>query len=99
MVETDEPNFLEAKNIALLGSYVCNGSATGVVVLTGPRTVMGRINAATNSTKDERTTLQKEITRFVKIIVCLTVTLVTIMLITWLAWLRVDHFDFINTVG
>lgn len=60
---------------------------------------MGRINKATNTTTEERTTLQKEITRFVKIIIALTLTLVIIMLITWLAWLRVDHFDFINTVG
>lgn len=60
---------------------------------------MGRINKATNSSTEERTTLQKEITRFVKIIIALTLTLVTIMLITWVAWLRVDHFDFINTVG
>lgn len=60
---------------------------------------MGRINKATNTTTEERTTLQKEITRFVKIIISLTVTLVLIMLITWLAWLRVDHYDFLNTVG
>lgn len=83
-MDTDETNFLEAKNIALLGSYVCNGSGTGIVVLTGARTVMGRINRLTNSSTEERTNLQKEVTRFVKIIIALTVTLVLIMLITWL---------------
>ncbi|BGP00420.1 hypothetical protein RTG_02055 [Rhodotorula toruloides ATCC 204091] len=98
-VTTDEQNFLEARNIALLGTHVCNGTATAVVVLTGASTVMGRINMLTRSGADERTTLQKEITRFVKIICGLTVTLVLIMLITWLAWLRVDHFDFLNTTG
>lgn len=98
-VESDEPNFLEAKNIALLGTHVCNGTATAIVVLTGSRTVMGRINRLTNKGNDERTNLQKEISRFVKIIITLTITLVLIMLITWLAWLRKDHFDFINTVG
>ncbi|BGP31880.1 hypothetical protein JCM10296v2_003658 [Rhodotorula toruloides] len=98
-VTTDEQNFLEARNIALLGTHVCNGAATAVVVLTGASTVMGRINMLTRSGADERTTLQKEITRFVKIICGLTVTLVLIMLITWLAWLRVDHFDFLNTTG
>jgi sodium/potassium-transporting ATPase subunit alpha len=60
---------------------------------------MGRINKLTNSGTEERTNLQKEITRFVKIIIGLTLTLITIMLITWLAWLRVEHYDFINTVG
>jgi sodium/potassium-transporting ATPase subunit alpha len=98
-VDSDEPNFLEAHNIALLGTHVCNGSATAVVVLTGARTVMGRINKLTNSAVEEKTNLQKEITRFVFIIIGLTVTLVLIMLITWLAWLRKDHFDFLNTVG
>ncbi|BEJ12332.1 hypothetical protein CspHIS471_0207920 [Cutaneotrichosporon sp. HIS471] len=98
-VDSEEPNFLEAKNIALLGTHVCNGSATGVVVLTGARTVMGRINNLTNTGAIERTNLQREITRFVKIIITLTVILITIMLVTWLAWLRRDHYDFINTVG
>ncbi|PWN50093.1 calcium ATPase [Violaceomyces palustris] len=97
--ESDEPNFLEAKNVALLGTHVCNGTATGVVVLTGSRTVMGRINKLTNAGEERQTNLQKEIVRFVRIIICLTLTLVTIMLVTWIAWLRVDHFDFINTVG
>ncbi|KAL1413747.1 hypothetical protein Q8F55_001529 [Vanrija albida] len=98
-VDSDEPNFLEAKNIALLGTHVCNGTATGIVVLTGSRTVMGRINRLTSKGGDERTNLQKEITRFVRIIIALTLTLVIIMLITWLAWLRRDHYDFLNTVG
>lgn len=98
-VDSEEPNILEADNMALLGTYVCNGTATGIVVLTGSRTVMGRINKATSSAGEERTALQKEITRFVYIIIGLTLTLVLIMLITWLAWLRVDHYEFINTVG
>ena len=85
--------------MALLGTYVCNGTATGIVVLTGARTVMGRINKATSSAGEERTALQREITRFVYIIIGLTLTLVVIMLITWLAWLRVEHYEFINTVG
>ncbi|EST06947.1 P-type ATPase, A domain protein [Kalmanozyma brasiliensis GHG001] len=98
-VEATEQNFLETKNIAFLGTHVCNGNATGVVVLTGARTVMGRINKLTNDDKERSTQLQKEISRFVKIIICLTVTLVTIMLIFWLAYLRKDHKGFLNTVG
>lgn len=98
-VEPTETNFLETKNIALLGTHICNGNATGIVVLTGPRTVMGRINKLTNDDKEKPTQLQKEISRFVYIIIGLTVTLVLIMLITWLAWLRKDHPGFLNTVG
>jgi sodium/potassium-transporting ATPase subunit alpha len=60
---------------------------------------MGRINKLTSAAGEERTNLQREITRFVKIIIGLTTTLVVIMLCTWLGWLRKDHYDFINTVG
>ena len=98
-VEPTETNFLETRNIALLGTHVCNGNATGIVVLTGQRTVMGRINKLTNDDKEKPTQLQKEISRFVFIIIGLTITLVLIMLITWLAWLRRDHPTFLNTVG
>jgi sodium/potassium-transporting ATPase subunit alpha len=98
-VDSNEPNFLEAHNVALLGTHVCNGTATAVVVLTGARTVMGRINKLTNSAVEQRTNLQKEISRFVFIIIGLTASLVVIMLITWLAWLRKDHYTFLPTVG
>ncbi|ETS61563.1 p-type atpase [Moesziomyces aphidis] len=98
-VESTDSNFLESKNIALLGTHVCNGNAVGIVVLTGQRTVMGRINKLTNDDKDKPTQLQKEISRFVFIIIGLTVTLVLIMLITWLAWLRRDHPAFLSVVG
>lgn len=58
-IETDESNFLEAKNIAFLGTHVCNGTATGVVVLTGASSVIGRINKLTNSGKEKLTLIQK----------------------------------------
>ncbi|ORX34849.1 K, P-type ATPase [Kockovaella imperatae] len=99
VVDTDETNYLEAQNIALLGTHLCNGSAVGVVVLTGSKTLMGRINKLTSAPANGRTNLQREITRFVWIIVALTVTLIVIMTITWAAWLRVDHFDFLNVPG
>ena len=59
VVDSEEVNFLEAKNIAFLGSHVCNGTATAVVVLTGGSSVMGRINKLTNSGKDKETLIQK----------------------------------------
>ncbi len=99
MVDSTEPVFLEAKNIAFLGTHVKNGNATCVVVLTGGRTVMGRINTLTNNTEEKPTLIQREITRFVYIIIALTVSLVLIMLITWLAWLRIKHFAYLNVVG
>lgn len=99
MVDCTEPVFLEAKNIAFLGTHVTNGNATGVVVLAGARTVMGRINHLTNSAKEEPTLIQQEISRFIKIIIALTISLILIMLIVWVAWLRVDHFAYLNVVG
>ncbi|KAI9281009.1 hypothetical protein BC943DRAFT_310639 [Umbelopsis sp. AD052] len=95
---TDE-NFLESKNIALMGTHVVNGSGLGVVVLTGNNTVMGRINKLTTSAKEKVTLIQQEISRFVRIIVLLTITLVSILLIEWLAFLHPKHPDFQNVVA
>jgi sodium/potassium-transporting ATPase subunit alpha len=98
-VDASDDNFLETTNIALMGTHVTNGSAKGVVVLTGARTVMGRINKLTATTKRKPTLIQREITRFVIIIIILTVILAGSILFTWVGWLRVDHYDFLNVVG
>ncbi|KAG6835830.1 hypothetical protein H0H93_014276 [Arthromyces matolae] len=91
--------FLEAPNIALMGTHVTNGHAKGVVVLTGSRTVMGRISKLTNKTKVKPTLIQQEISRFIRIIISLTVILALSILIVWLAWLRRDHRTYMNVVG
>jgi sodium/potassium-transporting ATPase subunit alpha len=95
---TDE-NFLETRNIAMMGTSVTNGNAIGVVVLTGGRSVMGRIATITAGVKEKPTLIQKEISRFVTIIVTLTVVLASLILFTWAGWLRVDHFAFMNVVA
>lgn len=94
-----ERNFLETRNIAAMGTSVTNGNAIGVVVLTGGNTVMGRIAKATTGIKSKPTTIQREITRFVRIIVCLTVCLALLILLTWVGWLRVQHPGFMNVVA
>ncbi|THC93834.1 hypothetical protein EYZ11_006686 [Aspergillus tanneri] len=94
-----ETNFLETRNVALMGTLVTNGSATGVVVLTGKDTVMGHIALSSSSVKEQPTLIQQEITRFVKIIVCLTVTLAALILFTWVGWLRVDHPGYMSVVA
>ncbi|GFP54967.1 hypothetical protein ACSS6W_002877 [Trichoderma asperelloides] len=98
-VDQTEENFLESRNIALMGTLVVNGSGVGVVVLTGPRSVMGRIAKATASAEERPTLIQKEITRFVYIIVGLTIVLALIILFTWIGWLRRDHPDYMNVVA
>lgn len=60
---------------------------------------MGRIARATTSIKDVPTHIQREITRFVMIIVCLTVVLALLILVAWVGWLRVDHFSYMNVIG
>ncbi|KAG6824356.1 hypothetical protein H0H93_002138, partial [Arthromyces matolae] len=71
----------------------------GVVVLTGGRTVMGRISKLTNKTKIKPTLIQQEISRFIRIIIALTITLALSILIVWLAWLHRDHRPYMNVVG
>ncbi|KAK5733505.1 hypothetical protein LTR17_009622 [Elasticomyces elasticus] len=98
-VHFDHENFLETHNIALMGTLVTNGSATGVVVFTGARTVMGGIAMATTDVKERPTSFQREITRFVRIIVCLTACLACLILFSWAGWLRIKHPKYMNVVA
>ncbi|KAF9306341.1 hypothetical protein BGZ74_006385 [Mortierella antarctica] len=93
--DTDD-NFLESKNIAFLGTHLIQGSAIGVVVLKGNDTLMGRINKLTTGRKEKKTIIQREITRFVAIVIALTIVLITFLLVVWLAWLRPTHPDFMS---
>ena len=98
-LESTDENFLETKNIALMGTLVKNGSATAVVIFTGSKSAMGGIAMATTNVRERPTSIQKEITRFVYIICGLTAVLAGVILFTWVGWLRVDHFAFMNVVA
>ncbi|KAK4134266.1 calcium ATPase [Trichocladium antarcticum] len=98
-VDCTDPNFLESRNVALMGAIVVNGGGLGVVILTGARSVMGRIAAATAGVKEKPTLIQREISRFVRIIVCLTVCLALLILLTWVGWLRIQHPGFMDVVA
>ncbi|CAK7226333.1 hypothetical protein SBRCBS47491_006194 [Sporothrix bragantina] len=63
-VDTTDNNILESRNIALMGTMVVNGSGVGVVILTGSRSVMGRIATATANSKERVPLVQQEIWRF-----------------------------------
>ncbi|KAJ5683015.1 hypothetical protein N7462_006180 [Penicillium macrosclerotiorum] len=97
--EATDANFLETRNIALMGTCVTNGNATGVVVLTGAGSVMGRIAKMTSGVKQKPTLIQKEITRFITIIIALTVSLALLILFTWVGWLRKDHPTYMSVVA
>ena len=82
-VESTDDNYLETRCIGMQGTHAISGSGIGVVVDTGDRTVFGRIAKLTNTPKTGSTTLQKEILRFVLIIVSLMVFMNVIVLILW----------------
>ncbi|KAK3829497.1 MAG: hypothetical protein JOS17DRAFT_216555 [Linnemannia elongata] len=92
---TDD-NFLESKNIAFMGTHVVQGSCVGVVILKGNDTLMGRINKLTTGRKPKKTIIQREITRFIQIIIALTVSLILVITIAWLAWLHPVYPNYMN---
>lgn len=95
-VEETDPNVLESHNVAMMGTHCLNGSAVGVVVTTGDRTLMGRITKLSASDLNHRTTLQIEILRFVIYIATVSISVGLICLIAWLAWLRRDYPGYLS---
>ncbi|KAF9402032.1 hypothetical protein BGX21_011456 [Mortierella sp. AD011] len=98
-VVTTDDNFLESKNIAFMGTHVVQGSCVGVVILKGNDTLMGRINKLTTGRKEKKTIIQREITRFIQIIITLTVVLISIITIAWIAWLHRVYPNFMSVAS
>lgn len=71
----------------------------GIVIQTGSNTVFGRIAKLSSIGAPSTTTLQAEINRSVKIIVCCAVLVGAFVTILWAAWLNKDHNGFITTSG
>lgn len=83
--------------LAFAGPVHCvSGSAKGLVVDTGDRTVFGRIAKLTSTPKKGLTPLQKEIYHFITIIVCLMLTMIVIVIAVWAGWLRKAHPNWIS---
>ncbi|KAI0477051.1 Na,H/K antiporter P-type ATPase [Xylariaceae sp. FL0804] len=95
-VNSTDDNYLETKCIGLQGTHCVSGSCVGLVVATGDRTVFGRIAALTNEPKSKMTTLEKEVLYFVIIICSIMFVMISIVLICWGTWLRVDHPGYIS---
>lgn len=62
-----------------------SGTGVGIVVATGDRTVFGRIAKFTNQPTPGRTTLEKEIFRFIALIVSLMLFWIVLFVIIWYA--------------
>ena len=98
-VECTDERYVESKNIAYMTTLVTNGQGKGIVVAIGGQTIMGKIASLTDQTNEKQTSLQKEITRFVKFIALLAVTTVIILVMVWAFWIRKKYPNYINTAN
>jgi sodium/potassium-transporting ATPase subunit alpha len=90
-VQSTDDNYLETACIGMAGTHCVSGTALGLILETGDRTIFGRIAKLTSTPKQGLTPLQKEILYFIIIIVCLMVTMILVVIIVWSAWLRTSH--------
>ncbi|EZF31208.1 hypothetical protein H101_05168, partial [Trichophyton interdigitale H6] len=95
-VESTDKNFLETRCIGLQGTHCVSGTATGICIATGDTTVFGRIANLTSKPNHGLTPIQKEILRFVLIIVSFIASVVILVVVVWAAWLRKSHPHWIN---
>lgn len=95
-VKSTDDNYLETACIGMAGTHCVSGTAWGLVLETGDRTVFGRIAKLTSAPKQGLTPLQKEILYFVLIIVCLMLTMILVVIIVWASWLRPSHPGWIS---
>jgi sodium/potassium-transporting ATPase subunit alpha len=98
-VMSTDTNYLETHCIGMQGTHCISGSALGICVSTGDKTVFGKIAKLTNTPKTTMTNLQKEILRFIIIICSLMLFFNIVVIICWGAWLRKDHPDWISVPG
>lgn len=98
-VDSTDINYLETHCIGMQGTHCIAGSAIGITVSTGDRTVFGRIAKLTSTPKTGLTTLQKEILRFIIIICSLMIFFNIVVIVCWGAWLRKSHPHWITVAG
>jgi sodium/potassium-transporting ATPase subunit alpha len=66
VVCTDK-NHHESRNLAQFGTLLTEGEVTGMVIATGPFTMMGGISKMVNEAGSSQTTLHVEVNHFVQI--------------------------------
>uniref|UniRef100_A0AC34F4S3 Cation-transporting P-type ATPase N-terminal domain-containing protein n=1 Tax=Panagrolaimus sp. ES5 TaxID=591445 RepID=A0AC34F4S3_9BILA len=67
--EKDDETAFDAHNIAFNGSMIVEGSGMGVVIRTGKETVIGKIATMTTGQEDNKSRLEKQMSKFVKFLV------------------------------
>lgn len=96
VTDSTEKNYLETRSIGMQGTHCTSGRGVGVVVSTGDNTVFGHIAKLTSTPSTARTNLQKEVLRFVIIIVALMALMNIIVIAVWAGYIRHAHPDYIN---
>lgn len=91
VTDSTDPNYLETRNIGFAGTHCTSGTGSGIVVATGDQTVFGHIAKLTSTPSTARSPLQKEIIRFVFLIVTLMVTMNIVVLGVWAGYIRQAH--------
>eukprot|EP00741_Cyanophora_paradoxa_P007457 tig00000128_g7212.t1 len=66
--ECTDNNPFETKNLAFFGTLAVEGSATGIVIMTGDSSMIGRIASLASNVGDQPSTLDKEVHHFIRII-------------------------------
>ena len=89
-------NYLESRCIAMQGSFCALGLGRGIVVDTGDSTVFGSIAKISSLPKRGLTPLQREILRFVLIVLSIVFVLIILAIILWAAWIRRDYPSWIS---
>ncbi len=74
-IENTHPNILESRNMVFSGTLVQSGNGKAVVYATGEATEIGKIASLTRGTQNVQGPLQKEITRFVRMISIIAISL------------------------
>ncbi|XP_076847245.1 sodium/potassium-transporting ATPase subunit alpha-3b [Brachyhypopomus gauderio] len=89
-------NPLETRNIVFFSTNCVEGTARGIVICTGDRTVMGRIATLTSGLETGKTPIAKEIEHFIQIItgvaVFLGITFFILSIVLGYTWLEAVIF-------
>ncbi|KAJ2664961.1 hypothetical protein IWW48_000575 [Coemansia sp. RSA 1200] len=95
-VNCTSANYLETRNIVVMGASVTQGRCRAIVVSTGDKTVLGRISRLRTTKRHEKTILQLEVRRLVNGLTTLSLVVGTIFVVLWAAWLRTSFPGFMS---
>uniref|UniRef100_A0A914V3R2 Cation-transporting P-type ATPase N-terminal domain-containing protein n=1 Tax=Plectus sambesii TaxID=2011161 RepID=A0A914V3R2_9BILA len=88
----------ESHNVAFNGSFCIDGEGLGVVIRVADHTVIGQIAKLTTNQKQKKSSLDKEMTKFIRFITILALTMATIVFLVGAAMSKFQNVlhTFIN---